>query len=56
MCKEFPNAAEAVKNKHYVDDYLDCCESIEEGKVLIHEIIAVYLRRGFTISFRKSKY
>jgi len=47
--KEFPEAADAVINKHYVDDYFDSTHTEEEGIQRFLEVTEVHRRGGFLI-------
>ncbi|XP_065088252.1 uncharacterized protein LOC135709786 [Ochlerotatus camptorhynchus] len=46
---EYPRAAAAIKNKHYVDDYLDNFEMIEEAIAVVNEVKLVHSKGGFTL-------
>ncbi|XP_062717285.1 uncharacterized protein LOC134292262 [Aedes albopictus] len=46
---EFPAAAEAVIKKHYVDDYLDSADTIDEAVRQAEEVRIVHSRGGFHI-------
>ncbi|XP_062557256.1 uncharacterized protein LOC134222129 [Armigeres subalbatus] len=46
---EFPKAAEAVKKNHYVDDYLDSADTVDEAVQLANEVRAVHKKGGFEI-------
>ncbi|XP_062703997.1 uncharacterized protein LOC115255979 [Aedes albopictus] len=46
---EFPAAAEAVIKKHYVDDYLDSADTIDEAVRQAEEVRLVHSRGGFHI-------
>ncbi|XP_053698929.1 uncharacterized protein LOC128745887 [Sabethes cyaneus] len=47
--QEFPKAADAIKNKHYVDDYLDSVDTEEEAVSLALEVAEVHRKAGFRI-------
>ncbi|XP_062703041.1 uncharacterized protein LOC134285727 [Aedes albopictus] len=47
--EEFPEAAEAIKEKHYVDDYLDSFDTEEEAIKVALEVMEVHARGGFCI-------
>ncbi|XP_062541398.1 uncharacterized protein LOC134209426 [Armigeres subalbatus] len=47
--KEFPRAALAIKNKHYVDDYLDSFRTIKEAIEVVNEVKLVHSLGGFTL-------
>ncbi|XP_062713462.1 uncharacterized protein LOC134290357 [Aedes albopictus] len=51
---EFPAAAEAVIKKHYVDDYLDSADPIDEAVRQAEEVRIVHSRGGFHIRNRMS--
>ena len=44
-----PEAADAIINPHYMDDYLDSCESVAESIQLVKEVITVHGAAGFEI-------
>ncbi|WP_253302436.1 DUF1759 domain-containing protein [Wolbachia endosymbiont of Psylliodes chrysocephala] len=44
---QFPEAYHAILNKHYVDDYLDSCDSESEAIKLIDNVILVHKKGGF---------
>lgn len=46
---QFPEACNAIKYKHYMDDYLDSSQSEEEAIKLIKEVINIHKNGGFTI-------
>ncbi|XP_062711767.1 uncharacterized protein LOC134289632 [Aedes albopictus] len=46
---EFPEAADAIKEKHYVDDYLDSFDTEEEAIKVALEVTEVHARGGFCI-------
>ncbi|XP_062535297.1 uncharacterized protein LOC134204496 [Armigeres subalbatus] len=45
--EEFPKAAVAIKENHYVDDYLDSVDSVDEAVQLALEVKTVHDRAGF---------
>ncbi|XP_062698792.1 uncharacterized protein LOC134290273 [Aedes albopictus] len=45
--KEFPAAADAIIRKHYVDDYLDSADNVEEAVKLANEVKYVHSLGGF---------
>ncbi|XP_058451844.1 uncharacterized protein LOC131430702 [Malaya genurostris] len=47
--KEYPLAADAIIRKHYVDDYLDSVDSVEEAVVRAQEVRFIHSRGGFHI-------
>ncbi|XP_055527535.1 uncharacterized protein LOC129720125 [Wyeomyia smithii] len=47
--REFPKAAAAIKEKHYVDDYLDSVDTEEEAVKLALEVAEVHRKAGFRI-------
>ncbi|XP_062713721.1 uncharacterized protein LOC134290575 [Aedes albopictus] len=47
--EQYPNAAAAIKNRHYVDDYLDSVDTEEEGVQLALEVAEVHQNAGFHI-------
>ncbi|XP_062704459.1 uncharacterized protein LOC134286801 [Aedes albopictus] len=46
---EFPEAAKAIEEKHYVDDYLDSFDTEEEAVKVALEVKEVHARGGFCI-------
>jgi hypothetical protein len=46
---EFPEAVKAITECHYVDDYLGCTYTVDEGMKLAKEVIEVHKRGGFHI-------
>lgn len=40
---------DAIINKHYVDDYLDCCDDLQESITRIKGVIACHKEAGFEI-------
>ncbi|XP_062712542.1 uncharacterized protein LOC134289874 [Aedes albopictus] len=45
--QEFPAAADAIIRKHYVDDYLDSADNVEEAVKLANEVKHVHSLGGF---------
>ncbi|XP_065083387.1 uncharacterized protein LOC135705543 [Ochlerotatus camptorhynchus] len=45
----YPRAASAIQNKHYVDDYLDSVDTIEEAVQLASEVAAIHGKADFFI-------
>ncbi|XP_053686938.1 uncharacterized protein LOC128736479 [Sabethes cyaneus] len=46
---EFPRGAEAVVKCHYVDDYLDCFDTVAEAKQVAAEVKFIHDKGGFDI-------
>ncbi|XP_058064741.1 uncharacterized protein LOC131214376, partial [Anopheles bellator] len=46
---EFPEACDAIKYRHYVDDYLDSTDTIEEALTLAKQVKYVHSKGGFHI-------
>ncbi|XP_065073508.1 uncharacterized protein LOC135697661 [Ochlerotatus camptorhynchus] len=46
---QFPGAAKAIIENHYVDDYLDSVETVEEAVELIEEVKHVHSKAGMEI-------
>ncbi|XP_053691773.1 uncharacterized protein LOC128740262 [Sabethes cyaneus] len=46
---EFPEAAAAILNKHYVDDYYDSADTIDEAIRRANEVKHIHARGGFHI-------
>lgn len=44
-----PRAVEAIKNRHYVDDYLDSFEKIEECVEVTRQVIGIHREGGFDL-------
>ncbi|XP_053691610.1 uncharacterized protein LOC128740123 [Sabethes cyaneus] len=47
--REYPRAAAAIRNRHYVDDYLDSVDTEEEAIELALEVAEVHKKAGFHI-------
>ena len=47
--KDFPEAVDGIVNKHYIDDYLDCADSVEEAVRLINQVVTIHRKGGFQI-------
>ncbi|XP_044756954.1 uncharacterized protein LOC123315355 [Coccinella septempunctata] len=47
--QSYPKAFKAITERHYVDDYLDSFDTIEEAKEVTSDVIEVQRRGGFTI-------
>ncbi|XP_076235104.1 uncharacterized protein LOC143179676 [Calliopsis andreniformis] len=47
--ESYPQAAKAIIQKHYMDDYLDSVNTDEEAIKLIHDVTEVHRREGFQI-------
>ncbi|XP_058826161.1 uncharacterized protein LOC131686058 [Topomyia yanbarensis] len=47
--KAYPKAADAIKKRHYVDDYLESLDTIEEAVGLALEVSEVHAKAGFQI-------
>jgi len=47
--EEFPEAYKAIVNRHYMDDYSDSSDTVEQGVQLCQEVIEVHRRGGFPI-------
>lgn len=45
--EEFPDIMRIMLKQHYVDDYLDCADSIEEAVKTVHSVREVHRRGGF---------
>jgi hypothetical protein len=46
---QFPEAAKAITEHHYVDDYLGCTDTVEEAIKLARDVIKVHSKGGFYI-------
>ncbi|XP_062535596.1 uncharacterized protein LOC134204818 [Armigeres subalbatus] len=46
---ELPRGAEAVRKRHYVDDYVDSFDTVKEAVEVAKEVIEVHRRAGFHI-------
>ncbi|XP_062698761.1 uncharacterized protein LOC134284192 [Aedes albopictus] len=49
FANEFPRAADAIIKRHYVDDYLDSFETIDEAKTVSGEVKWIHAQGGFEI-------
>lgn len=47
--KQYPEAVNAIINKHYMDDYLDSKFSVEEAIKIINEVIYIHKQGSFEI-------
>lgn len=45
----YPEAFTAIVSRHYVDDYLDCCDTEEDAIKLIEEVREVQQKGGFEL-------
>lgn len=46
---EYPQAVQAIRNKHYVDDYLDSVDTVDEAIARIKQVAHVHQQGGFEI-------
>ncbi|XP_075151031.1 uncharacterized protein LOC142225140 [Haematobia irritans] len=46
---EMPRAVEAIIQRHYVDDYVDCFGSEDEAMRVVHDVIKIHHNAGFTM-------
>ncbi|XP_058811166.1 uncharacterized protein LOC131676054 [Topomyia yanbarensis] len=52
---QYPRASEAIQKRHYVDDYLDSFQTIQEATEVIEEVKTVHSRGGFELrNFRSN--
>ncbi|XP_058817528.1 uncharacterized protein LOC131680834 [Topomyia yanbarensis] len=52
---QYPRAPAAIEKKHYVDDYLDSFESIQEAIEVVNDVKRVHARGGFELrNFRSN--
>ncbi|XP_055527542.1 uncharacterized protein LOC129720134 [Wyeomyia smithii] len=49
FASDYPRAADAIKKKHYVDDYLDSFKTIEEAITVVNEVRLLQSKGGFTL-------
>ncbi|XP_062710849.1 uncharacterized protein LOC134288933 [Aedes albopictus] len=49
FASKFPRASEAIVKAHYVDDYLDSVDSIDEAVQLVEDVKLVHAQGGFEI-------
>ncbi|XP_062714812.1 uncharacterized protein LOC109426713 [Aedes albopictus] len=49
FASQFPRASEAIIKAHYVDDYLDSVDTVEEAVQLVNEVKYVHALGGFEI-------
>jgi hypothetical protein len=47
--EDFPEAAKAITEHHYVDDYLGCTDTVEVAIKLARDVIEVHSKGGFYI-------
>lgn len=47
---QFPSAAKAIKENHYMDDYLDSAQTIDDAVKIIQDVIYVHKLGGFQIT------
>ncbi|XP_065088007.1 uncharacterized protein LOC135709538 [Ochlerotatus camptorhynchus] len=47
--EEFPRAAKAITNNHYVDDYLDSVDTVDEAIELMKQVKYIHASGGFEI-------
>ncbi|XP_037034300.1 uncharacterized protein LOC119073091 [Bradysia coprophila] len=47
--EKFPRAAEAIIQNHYVDDMIDCTDSVDEAETLIKDVKMIHQAGGFNI-------
>lgn len=47
--QQFPDACDAIVNRHYVDDLLDCCDTVEQGMKRFDEVRAIHAAGGFNL-------
>ncbi|XP_062539111.1 uncharacterized protein LOC134207403 [Armigeres subalbatus] len=45
--EQYPRAVEAVTKNHYVDDFLDSVNSVEEAVQLVHQVKDIHAAAGF---------
>lgn len=45
----YPEASNAIRNYHYMDDYLDSCSDEEKAIQLIRQMIEIHKHAGFSI-------
>ena len=46
---EFPDAADAIIKKHYMDDYIDSLNTVDDAIRLMQEVTTVHAKGGFLI-------
>ncbi|XP_062533345.1 uncharacterized protein LOC134202334 [Armigeres subalbatus] len=54
--KVYPRAARAITENHYVDDFLDSTDTVEEAVQLVEQVKAIHASAGFEIKKFKSNY
>ncbi|XP_073835298.1 uncharacterized protein isoform X2 [Musca autumnalis] len=47
--KESPRAVEAIVNRHYVDDYVDCFQTEEEAAKVVKDVVRIHSVGGFEL-------
>ena len=45
----YPRAVHAIIRRHYMDDYLDSVDTVEDAIKLINEVATIHERGGFEI-------
>lgn len=45
----YPDSVKSIHDKHYMDDYLDSVQSVDEARQLIKEVSKIHAAGGFTI-------
>lgn len=46
---KFPRAVEAIVENHYVDDMIECAESVDEAEKLVKDVKLIHKEGGFNI-------
>ncbi|XP_055615268.1 uncharacterized protein LOC129761557 [Toxorhynchites rutilus septentrionalis] len=49
FCEQFPEASDAIINRHYVDDYFDSSDTVEEAVQRASEVKLIHSKGGFEI-------
>ncbi|XP_035714129.1 uncharacterized protein LOC118438289 [Folsomia candida] len=47
--QQFPDAVDAIINRHYVDDLLDSCDTVEQAKKRFAEVRTIHAAGGFNL-------
>jgi hypothetical protein len=47
--KKYPRAVDAIVNRHYVDDYLDCADTVDEALKIANDVATIHSYGGFLI-------
>lgn len=54
--EEYPRAVEAVTKNHYVDDFPDSVDSVEEAATLVEQVQKIHAAAGSTRPTRRAEF